>query len=110
MEAKTVWLSFDFGVSSDYPKFYAWLDSLKAQECAGNVAFIPKYEYSGDIFDALKDGIRRNMEVGPNDRVYVIARPPDKTGIVGKFVYGNRKPAAWEGLAPKPPVTDEPVS
>ncbi len=94
---KTIWLSFDLGVTGDYPKLYAWLDNHDATECGDNLAVL-KYETSDEetLPDTLKNELESHVNFGSMDRVYLIWK--NKQGVnKGRFIIGKRKASPWQG-------------
>ncbi len=96
---KIFWISFDLGVQGDYEGLYRWLDAHDAQECGDNVAFIKKYEYTGDLRENLKKELEGSIEINQKTRIYVIHEDSGK--VKGKFIFGNRKRPSWTGYAPE---------
>lgn len=95
---KTIWLTFDLGFQGDYPGLYAWLDERKAKECGDNVAVL-KFVFQGDFITVLKESLAENIKLEKNNRIYICYQEKDK--MVGKFVFGGRKRAVWEGYSLK---------
>jgi len=93
---KGIWLSYDFGVISDYEGFYTWLDSKNAIECGGNTAFF-KIPFSDDFIDNLKKEIEENVQVDKKTRIYVTYQIED--AMKGEFIFGRRRPSSWTGYA-----------
>ena len=91
---KTVWLSFDLAVGGDYENLYAWLDDHEAKECGDGLAMI-EFAAEGEIHDALKGDLTKQVNFSKKDRVYAVWREEDKTR--GRFLVGKRKFAPWEG-------------
>ena len=90
----TIWLSYDLGVNGDYEGLYSWLDSQGAKECGSSVAFL-RYTHDGDLLGALKEDIRTAISLNKRSRIYVIY---DRKG---RYVFGRRKSAPWEGFGDK---------
>jgi len=84
------WISFDLGLMSDYSRFYAWLDSLNAEECGFGVATLT----SRKTRDQLAAEIKRILKGFPSPRVYIISHQQG-----GRFITGSRKAAPWSGFA-----------
>lgn len=97
---KTVlWISYDLGVSGDYEGLYAWLASHNAEECGDSLAYLPSYEFEGDIEETLRKDLAKAVTFGKRARIYVIFKK--STGSPkGKFLYGGRRQAPWHGYAP----------
>ncbi len=91
---KTVWLSFDLAIGGDYESLYAWLDDHQAKECGDGLAVI-EFNADGDLLDALKEDLSKQVNFSKKDRVYAVWRDVDKTR--GRFLVGKRKFAPWEG-------------
>jgi len=94
---KVVWMSYDLGLRGDYEELYAWLDDQGAKECADGLAFF-RYEIAEDedIAQKLKEDIAENVNLSKKDRIYVIFKS-DEMKMKGKFLFGKRKQAPWEG-------------
>ena len=96
---KSVWISFDLGLTGDYETLYAWLDNNSAKECGDNLALI-KYEVSDkdDLASTMKRDIEESMELKKKDRIYIIYRSYDGK-IKCCFLFGSRKQSPWTGYA-----------
>ena len=92
---KTVWMSYDLGVSGDYEGLYAWLDDLDAKECGNSVAYF-SFPYDGDLLEALKAEIEEAVSLNKRTRIYIIYRDDKK--MKGRFIIGGRKSAPWDGF------------
>ena len=92
-----IWLLFDFGVDGDYEGIYYWLDTQKAIECGTSFAFF-RFEHQGDVLTDLEEGLRQGVKLRPKDRIYVVYPAADGR-FKGRFLFGTRKRAAWEGSA-----------
>ena len=106
---KLFWLSYDLGLKGDYNSLYTWLDTLNAKECGNSIATF-WFEYEHDYLSELKSSLEENIEISKNDRFYIIWRSvkDGKSRVKGKFIFGKRKPAPWEGYAEGfEDVTDE---
>lgn len=98
MQEKTIFLSFDFGIRGDYTGLYTWLDKYKAKECGSGLAVL-KVPFKADMFTSLKQELLDSLRLEKTDRLYVLWKD-DQTGkLTGRFLYGNRKTAPWEGYA-----------
>ncbi len=97
---KLFWLSYDLGLKGDYNSLYTWLDTFNAKECGNSVASF-WFEYDTNYLEELKSSLEDAIEIGKNDRFYIIWRSvkDGKASIRGKFIFGKRKPAPWEGYA-----------
>ncbi len=93
--AKSVWISFDLGVSGDYEGMYAWLDNHAAKECGDSVALV-QYESRGDLITELRAELKTNVKTTSRSRVYVIYRGDDAK-TKGTWLVGGRKQAPWTG-------------
>jgi len=93
-----IWISYDFGVRGDYEGIYTWLDEHGAIECGDNIAFL-KFEFSGDLVEALKQDIKDSVEVTKKTRIYVIWRDTATKKMKGRFIFGTRKSPPWTGYA-----------
>jgi hypothetical protein len=94
-----LWITFDLGVQGDYEGLYRWLDAHGAQECGDNVAFLEKYEHSGDLLDCLRKDLEGSIETNQKTRIYIIREVSGKPK--GKFIIGSRKRPPWTGYAPE---------
>ena len=92
---KTVWISFDLGVSGDYEGMYAWLDNHGAKECGDSLAVI-EYKPVGDVIAELKNDIEQTVQVNKNSRLYIVYKSDDGK-MKGSFLYGKRKQSPWTG-------------
>lgn len=97
---KTFWISYDLGLKGDYTGLYTFLDSVQAKECGDSIAFFHK-DYREDFINALKKDIEKYVTFSKTDRIYVIYLDDDTKKVKGKFLYGGRKRAPWEGYATK---------
>lgn len=94
---KAIWLSIDLDLKADYDGLYAWLDSYDARECAGSLAFI-SFPYKSNIVDEIVADIKKNVEIGKRDRIYMIYRNGEGK-MKGVWLFGNRKAPAWSGYS-----------
>ena len=93
---RTIWLSYDLGVGGDFEGLYSWLDNHGAKECGSSIAFIPGYEFRGDLPDYLKRDIKEAVNLGKRSRIYVIYQAD---GLMrGKYLIGRRKGSPWTGF------------
>ena len=100
MAAKTFWMSYDLGIKGDYSGLYAWLDTVGARECGDSVAVFKMEVGSADPAEEILKQIRKFVEFGKTDRLYLIYRDESRKLNKGKFIVGNRKVRApWEGYA-----------
>lgn len=99
MSTTNLWISYDLGINGDYESLYTWLASQHAEECGDSVAYLPKYEYQGDVVNALRRDLAREVNLGKRARIYAIFKKSDGTPK-GKFLYGGRKLAPWHGYEP----------
>src|SRR5208282_3462013 len=81
-----VWITFDLGVQGDYEGLYRWLDAHDARECGDSVAFLKKYEHSGDLRDSLQKDLEGSIEINPKTRIYIIHEDSGK--LKGRFIFG----------------------
>lgn len=91
-----IWISFDLGIKGDYQGMYRWLDAHDARECGDNLAGL-SYEHSGDLLEALGADLREQVEISSKDRLYLVRLVEGK--MKGKFIFGSRRAAPWEGYA-----------
>ncbi len=102
-----VWICYDLGIDGDYEGLYYWLDKNKALECGDSMAIfsveIPK---GGDIFNVLQRKLKKAIKLRAKDRIYGIY--PRGNGLYrGKFLFGTRKRAQWEGVAGMPETGED---
>lgn len=92
-----VWLSYDLGVSGDYPALYSWLDDQDAVECGNSVAsFYINVPEEKEPHDYLKEVLTGKVNLKPSNRLYCVCRKIDGT-YLGRFIYGGRKSNPWTG-------------
>jgi hypothetical protein len=104
---KIFWVSYDLGLKGDYTGLYTFLDSVEAKECGDSIAFFQK-DFGDDFLESLKKELGKYVTFSKTDRVYVIYLENKTNKAKGKFLYGGRKRAPWEGFATKSTsVTDE---
>lgn len=94
---KSLWMSYDLGVNGDYEGLYSWLDDHDAKECGDSVAYF-QFSYDGDLFESLKSSISEAITVNRRARIYVVYRDQDQAKVKGRFIFGRRKGAPWEGF------------
>lgn len=94
---KSFWLSYDLGIKGDYTGLYTFLDAVDAKECGDSVAYFKK-DYGDDFINALTRDLERYVKFANTDRIYIMYQGDDAT-IKGRFLFGSRKRAAWEGYA-----------
>lgn len=92
---RTVWMSYDLGVTGDYESLYAWLDDHNAKECGNSVAYF-SFSYDGDLLESLKAEIEDAVSLNKRARIYIIYRDDKK--MRGRFIIGGRKSAPWDGF------------
>jgi hypothetical protein len=93
-----IWISYDLGIKGDYENLYYWLDSHKARECGDSFAYV-SYNYKEDIVKEIQEELKSKVTIREKDRIYLIF--PKKDKWVGRFIFGGRKVAPWEGYASK---------
>jgi len=94
----TFWISYDLGLKGDYPGLYTWLDTVDAKECGDSMAFFKK-KSSGDILEEITSDIKRYAKLSNTDRVYLIYLDNATGKMKGKFLFGGRKRAPWNGYS-----------
>ncbi len=93
-----IWLSYDLGLRGDYEGLYTWLDDHSARECSDNVAALT-YEFKSNLLNEIKRDLSKSVELDhKKDRVYIIY-PGDDGKYKGRFLFGKRKRAPWQGYA-----------
>jgi hypothetical protein len=104
---KIFWLSYDLGLKGDYTGLYTFLDSVGAKECGDSIAFFTK-DFGAEFPVGLKKEIEKYVKISKTDRIYVIYLESKTKKAKGKFLFGGRKRAPWEGYATQSTsVTDE---
>ena len=91
---KVIWLSYDLGIQGDYEGLYAWLDDHGARECGDSIAYFPN-SYDENFHDSLESDLRSAVSINKRTRIYVVYR--DEGRVKGRFIFGGRKRAPWEG-------------
>ena len=89
-----IWLSYDLGVRGDYEGLYSWLDDHGAKECGDSVAYLA-FSHEGNLIESLKADLRGAISMDKRTRIYAVYRVDGKTK--GRFLFGGRKRAPWEG-------------
>lgn len=108
---KSFWLSYDLGLKGDYSGLYTWLDGKKAVECGNSIAFFKlPISTTGDI-DTMISEMKLELQVevsidSQKDRIYIMYMDSEGN-MKGKFIFGRRKPAPWEGYSGPNPATFE---
>ena len=95
---KAIWISYDLGLKGDYTGLYTLLDALQAKECGDSIAFYQK-EYRGDLKQAIREEIEKNVKLNKSDRIYITYLDDEAGKIKGSFIFGGRKRAPWEGYS-----------
>lgn len=95
MGEKTIWISYDLGIRGDYERLYAWLDKYGAKKCGDSLAVIQVK--MNDVPTALSRELKRQVTLSRTDRVYIIYRDGLTGAVKGKFIFGGRKRAPWQG-------------
>ena len=103
---KGYWLSYDLGIKGDYTGLYTFLDAVEARECGDSIAYFQK-DYGDNFLKALTEELKNNVEISKTDRFYVVYIEPTTNKAKGKFLFGGRKRAPWEGYAGKSVSTEE---
>ena len=91
---QSIWLSYDLGISGDYEGLYSWLDDQGAKECGDSVAYLP-FTYDGNLIESLKADLRKAVSMNKRTRIYAVYGDDGK--MKGRFIFGGRKRAPWEG-------------
>ena len=91
---QSIWLSYDLGISGDYEGLYAWLDDQDARECGDSVAYFT-FSHDGSLIESLKATLRSAVSMNKRTRIYAVYRVDGK--MKGRFIFGGRKRAPWEG-------------
>lgn len=97
---KAFWLSYDLGIKGDYTGLYTFLDSVGAKECGDSIAFFQK-DYGEEFLENLIIELKKFISIEKTDRIYVVYIETETGKAKGKFLFGSRKRAPWEGYATK---------
>jgi len=93
-------LSYDLGLKGDYANLYRFLDEFEAIECGNNVAAlaleVPETDFD-TIYLTVQNLISRLVTISSSDRIYLITKDSVDDRMKGKFLFGNRRRAPWEG-------------
>lgn len=99
-------ISFDLGLQGDYSNLYSWLDEHNAMECGNGLAALV-YDVEDATFEAvygkLKNELQEKINIAKTDRLYLIMKDKEGETMKGKFLFGNRKRAPWEGYYMREP-------
>ena len=79
-----------------------WM-TMRLKEYGDGLAMI-EFADEGEIHDALKDDLTKQVNFSKKDRVYAVWREEDKTR--GRFLVGKRKFAPWEGYGTRNQTED----
>ena len=93
---RTIWLSYDLGVSGDYEALYSWLENHGAKECGSSVAYLKNYEFEGDLLEFLTTDVSEAVTLNKRSRLYVIFKDNDR--VMGRYLIGKRKAPPWSGF------------
>lgn len=93
------WITYDLGLQSNYEGLYEWLDRHDAEECGDSAATLVTDMDEEQVCGELKDVI------DDKTRVYVVSKR-DNGAFTGKFMFGKRKRAPWNGYAALETVED----
>jgi hypothetical protein len=73
-----------------------------------------QFSYDADLFESLKSAISDAITLNKRSRIYVVYRDKDQARVKGRFIFGRRKGAPWEGFGANVPQdgadTDEQAS
>ena len=97
---KAFWLSYDLGIKGDYTGLYTFLDAVDAKECGDSITFFQK-DYGDDFLDSLTNELKKYVKINNTDRIYVVYVDSSTNKTKGKWLFGGRKRAPWEGYAMK---------
>lgn len=103
-----VMLNYDLGLKGDYQSLYRFLDNHRALDCGNcNAAF--EVQVSFDTFDEICEEIRtllsKEVVFSQTDRIYLTVTDKHKQ-MRGKFLFGGRRRAVWEGYGDIPTPGD----
>lgn len=94
-----IMINYDLGLKGDYQNLYRFLDNYKALDC-GNCNAALQIEVSENNFDVICNEIKKKIEsevdISSNDRIYLTVTD-SQNQMRGKFLFGLRKRAVWEG-------------
>ena len=107
----TFYINFDLNIRGDYKGLYKWLDKIKAEERGSNYAIIKDYEFpetemvgltkiyekNNAFAKYLRNEIKKFVNVGNSDRIYLTIAMIGTDHIGGIFLFGRRQSSPWEG-------------
>ena len=101
---KWIVLNYDLGLKGDYEALYRYLDNKEAKDCGNcnSVFFIDVKDTSfEEVVDFLRKEISENVKINTTDRIYITSTSEEAhdgdNRIKGRFLFGARKRAVWEG-------------
>ena len=97
---RSIWLSYDLGVSGDYEGMYSWLENHGAKECGSSVAFLRNYEFENNLLEHLRTDINEAVTLNRRSRIYLIFH--DNNRSRGRYLVGKRKAPPWTGFGDGP--------
>lgn len=97
MKKEFIWLSYDLGVRGDYEGMYAWLDTHKAKECGDSMACF-WFQFNSTLIEELKEEILKSVSMSKKSRIYVVYKGANGKAS-GRFIFGARTAAPWDGYA-----------
>ena len=100
---KTIWMTYDLGLRGNYSALFTFLDNHKAIECGNGTAYF-LYENennlnSEDLIQKLKNELEEMVAPSTSDRIYIIWRDNENSGVKGRFLFGSRKTPPWVGYS-----------
>lgn len=105
---KVIFISFDFGLKSDYENLYKWLDENEAVERGYGMAYIKNFRVGKKLTTDkafvfhMRKVIKEKVKIGNNDRIYMIWNGiEDDTKMRSGFIFGSAKQSPWTGYAQK---------
>lgn len=110
MKSQTLWLSYDLGLKGDYENLYQFLDNYDAKECGDSIAFIKKFEYEDNFIKEFEKAISDTVDITNGNKIYLVYKDDGTGSVKGKFLFGKRKKAPWEGYAIDPGDSGEDIA
>jgi hypothetical protein len=104
---KSFWLNYDFGLRGNYNGLFTFLDNNEAIECGNGLAYFtfsnPNKLTLDELIKKITSELAELVIPSPSDRIYLIWRDDSGTStkVKGKFIFGDRKTAPWNGYGNK---------
>ena len=109
------YINFDLSLRGDYKGLYKWLDKNNAEERGNGYALIKKYNFPDSklegiikeiekdkmLINYIRNDIKKFVEIGSSDRIYITFKTIGKNNLGGIFLFGRKQSAPWEGYYQK---------